>query len=794
MLLGAVASAAALTGAGGATAATLRAEAVLPPGQSGHVSIAGVLSGTGSPHLYDQVELFQNFEFRSFMFNQPGETEVPRDGVTIVRDAYGVPSITANDEYDAWWGVGYAIAQDRLFQLELFRRATSGHLAEIQGSTYLDDDLIARRDYYTGFEVDQMIELMPQRLIDRLVAYRDGVNAWVDHVRANPGDLPGEFVALTIPVRDWSIRDSARVGIFLARTVPSGDGVEFANARALQSMSANDFDLLHPVHSPSPRTTIPAVEGAFPSQPGRTDRDEAVGFRRSREFVDGLDLESATDTASAVSSSVGTPMGAPTAGGDLRRLFPSPGGSFMWAVGDRENGRGYQFNGPQLGYSVPELFVEFELHSPENPNLRGVTAPGVPLVGIGHNGHVAWGFTSGLSDEDDLFAERVTGPETYRFRGRERRMECRNEVLDWNTPVTSLPGLITDGGVPAGSVTERVCRTVHGPVQYVGDGVAMARSYAIWGRELETFIGLDLLNRADSIHDVDRALRRVTWNENVIAADDRGNIGYWHPGLHPLRPLRWDERLPYPGDGRAEWRGLLPRAQTPHVINPDQGWLTNWNNLPSIGWTNGDSEARERLAGPYHRVRILQRLVRRLARNPSFARNTAVVETSGTTAQQRPFVDEGRLRAARERADAGGARLIAALLAWDGNYARMDAAGTVDPGVAIWEEFKSQLERVLIGPMGPGAEILAGGTGSSHGFDITPGEANALRLLGAGAYATAAERAAKALTERFGSATVSAWRAPRLLYDVSAQGAGGVDYFPFFDRGTWEQSVMVGRR
>ena len=55
----------------------------------------------------------------------------------------------------------------------------------------------------------------------------------------------------------------------------------------------------------------------------------------------------------------------------------------------------------------------------------------------------------------------------------------------------------------------------------------------------------------------------VTWNENVIAADEHGDIGFWHPGLHPLRPQRWDERLPYPGDGRAEWRGLLPRRRRP---------------------------------------------------------------------------------------------------------------------------------------------------------------------------------------------------------------------------------------
>ena len=110
-------------------------------------------------------------------------------------------------------------------------------------------------------------------------------------------------------------------------------------------------------------------------------------------------------------------------------------------------------------------------------------------------------------------------------------------------------------------MTERVCRTVHGPVEARAGDIAYARRYAIWGRELETLDGLAELNAARSVRDVDRAVRKVTWNENVMAADDsQGNIGFWHPGLLPLRPRGWDERLPFPGTGEAEWRGLLDRS------------------------------------------------------------------------------------------------------------------------------------------------------------------------------------------------------------------------------------------
>ena len=240
--------------------------------------------------------------------------------------------------------------------------------------------------------------------------------------------------------------------------------------------------------------------------------------------------------------------------------------------------------------------MEFELHSPTQ-DVRGVTAAGIPVMGIGHNGHLAWGFTSGLSDEDDLYAETLTGTESYRHKGASRPMDCRNEQFDFKAPVTDLPDLIGTPSRLSGTRTERICRTVHGPVQERAGGTAYARRYAIWGRELETLVGLSALNDARTVRQADAALQNVTWNENVMAADENGDIGFWHPGLHPLRPTGYDERLPYPGTGEAEWRGLLDRRKTPYVINPRQGYLFNWNNVPSEGWTAGDSEATERLAG-----------------------------------------------------------------------------------------------------------------------------------------------------------------------------------------------------
>ena len=132
-----------------------------------------------------------------------------------------------------------------------------------------------------------------------------------------------------------------------------------------------------------------------------------------------------------------------------------------------------------------------------------------------------------------------------------------------------------------------------------------------------------------------------------MAADSKGNIGYWHPGLVQQRPAKWDQRLPLPGTGEAEWPGLVPRSKLPSIINPKQGYLVNWNNIPSQGWTTGDGEATERVTGALHRVGWLDRQVRTLKRNPTFAGAEQAVRRAGTFAQQRPLAAGILRRAAR---------------------------------------------------------------------------------------------------------------------------------------------------
>jgi penicillin G amidase len=729
-----------------AQARVTQAETVLPPGNSGFVPTVGL----PNPHLNDQLALYQAFQFKPAGFDLAGSTETPFTGVTITRDAYGVPNIRAGNDHDLWKGVGYAVAQDRLVQLELFRRATQGRLAEIptlQGR--IGDDIIARRDYYTIPELQRFVNRLPKALRDRFAAYADGVNAWIAKVNSDPTKVPLEFTALQLKMAPWKAVDSASIGVQLARTIPSGDGNELANWEALRKLGPKRFNSLLPLRRKGQVATIPASAGKFPSTPGRTRKDERAGFKRSQRFLKGLKAPKAASTASAA----------------LIR-----GGSDAWAI--RGSGkRSWLFHGPQLGFEIPEQLFEFEVHRP-GLDARGVTPPGLPIVGIGRNAHIAWGLTSGSSDDDDLYAEKLKGKERYRYKGKTRKMQCRNETFHVN-------------GQP--DVKQRICRTVHGPVQArSGAKTAWARKYAIWGHEMQTIVGLSQLNTASSVKGAAKAISKVTWNENTMVADDHGNIGWFHPGRLPNKPKRWDERLPFPGTGNAEWRGILKVSQRPHVINPKQGWLANWNNAPSVGWTIGDGPDQDRNEGPYHRAAYLKRLVSAVAKNPSYAAVKGIDRVSGTHAQQRALLD-ARIKAAANGATGASKALLDAVVAWDGSYDEVDGANTVDPGVASWEALKD----AAVGTLPKASRDWLGGPGRSHVFDFGGADGVAFLRLKSAGIRKAAGVAAAALTQRFGSADPAKWREPRRMYEVGATGLAPKPALKFYDRGTWQEAYEL---
>jgi penicillin amidase len=787
-----------------AGARIINATSILPPGESGFVSLTGVGSGTGSPHLYDQQQPFIDFTRKNAMFGQTGIGEsVPRAGVTIARDSYGIPSVTGASTGDLWWGAGYATAEDRLFELEIFRRATTGHLAEVLGSSYVPMDVAIRRDFYTPAELTAIFNDSSPAFQARYTAYADGINAWVDHVNQDPLELPAEYPALGITPTHFTPEDLIAIGVYLARTTPNTDGTDLLDMQAIQASGPAKFNRILPLRIPGQIATIPSASGLYPSVPGRTANQERLALARSYSYVRGLPLPAADDLGSEyVSGTMPTESAAAfrraanDGAGIVNPLSPiHRGGSSMVAIGNPRTHHAFLFSGPELGFSAPEELYEMELHGP-GLEVRGVTAPGAPVIAIGHNAHVAFGLTSGLSQTNALYAEHLVPghPDEYYYHGRVMQMSCRDETFDYRSSPTSL---LPTGGLPSsppqlGSVTLRLCRTIHGPVQGRVGNIAYARRYATWLRELGTLSGLADVDTASNITQVNRAASELTWNENLLAADDRGHIGYWHPGLLPIRPKTWDERLPYPGDGSAEWTGFMSPAQRPHVIDPAKHWLSNWNNIPSQGWTTGNDPASERLGGPWYRVAWLNRLASAVARHPGFAGMNAMIHQEGTIAEQRPLAT-AKLRQALRGASGPAATVLRVILAWDGSYNEPDSSGTVDPGVAAWQEFKDQLQNLALAPLGKAGQLIGGGEpNDEHVFDVDLGQAYALRTLAPGAWRSAAAATFSALASQFKSSDPSKWRAPRAMFPQTEFGAEQPPPMPFFDRGTFEQVVELG--
>lgn len=231
---------------GDAAARVLRAESALPPGQSGYISVLGqaqgLLSGSPAsygPHIDDQRELYWSFRAKpATLGTRPGSPKALKAGVQIYRDSFGVPIIHANNTRDGWYGVGYAVASDRLFLLDGVRRTAKGTLAELTGCSAVPGDIQQRVLTYTEAEYQAMFESASSEAKASVLGYVDGVNAHIAEVRGNPTLLPAEYGLLTSLPEPITISDVLASGVYITRFVAAEGGNEMANVALLKSLSS----------------------------------------------------------------------------------------------------------------------------------------------------------------------------------------------------------------------------------------------------------------------------------------------------------------------------------------------------------------------------------------------------------------------------------------------------------------------------------------------------------------------------------------------------------------------------
>jgi penicillin G amidase len=279
-------------GAGGGNFA-LKAESAMPPGQSGFISIANQLQGQLSgnpgdygPHVDDQRLLYWNFDAKpGALGSKPGTPVSPKAGVQIYRDAYGVPIVYAETVHDLWYGVGYAVAQDRLFLMDAVRRTGAGTLSELTGCGGVPADLQQRITTYTDAEYQAMFDSLPQVAKDSVQGYIDGANAWREEAVSDPNKLPAEYALLTTTPTEFTIKDVLAAGVYITRFVAAEGGNEFLNIRMLKELQAEygsveeakkAFLDMTWLEDDKAAVSVPRSVGSFSNQPEPAAGREAV--------------------------------------------------------------------------------------------------------------------------------------------------------------------------------------------------------------------------------------------------------------------------------------------------------------------------------------------------------------------------------------------------------------------------------------------------------------------------------------------------------------------------------------
>lgn len=486
--------------------------------------------------------------------------------IRLVRDNYGVPHVYADDVYGLYYGYGYAVAQDRLFQMEMARRSTQGLVAEVLGANYVDFDKDARR-IFSPASIHRQLDALSEKDRDIFAGFAAGFNRWLTAIQENPDKLmPKQFRDFGFEPADWTAYDVVMIFVGTMANRFGDFNTELDNVQIYQSLVEQHgeqaggqlFDLLNPRYTEDAPTTIPKQDWSVPvpdvlakTRPDLTQTDARPGNY----------LQAALQRSDAFTGPV------------------ISGISNVWVLGKDKvsDANAILVNGPQFGWFTPAYVYSFGMHG-AGIDVVGNTPFAYPMVMFGHNASITWGSTWAAGDIVDVFAEQLNpdNAEQYKYKGDYRDFENRQETIQ-----------VRD----ADPVVFEVSRSVHGPVTLTDReaGIAYARQRSWDGREIKTLLAWIYATWAPDYEQWKAEAEKSAINVNMYFADTDGNIGYFFGGRYPQRAPGHDNRFPVTGDGSMDWRGRLPvDIANPHVLNPSSGFITNWNNKPGQGVMNPD--------------------------------------------------------------------------------------------------------------------------------------------------------------------------------------------------------------
>ncbi|MFZ0522566.1 MAG: penicillin acylase family protein [Candidatus Acidiferrales bacterium] len=510
--------------------------------------------------------------------------------VTIDRDQWGRPWIRANSIEDAVTAQGYVMAQDRLWQMDLLRRAAAGDLSEIFGGVALKFDEDCRTLGMRQAAERAAADASPE-IRSLLEAYARGVN---ENIAQRAKNLPLEFAVLGYKPRPWTPADTYLISLYMYRTLTSTWQQKLNRQWIIAKVGPDRAHDLFVEDSPLDHPIWTAPSPSSPPRPGsRTGDGPPLGAKHAagneppfapivwdsaREFLAQFDEQT-------------------------RQIIGS--NNFVVSGAHTASGKPLLANDTHLQLSVPALWYVIHLTAP-GLNVQGFALPGAPLVIIGHNDRIAWGFTNSNVDVEDLYIESFdsANPLFYRANGKQLTAEVRHETIH----VRAKPDVNLD-----------VIVTRHGPIVHRDPPEQGGRAYAFRWTALEPGgldFGFPLLGEAQNWHDFIETTRHIAGpGQNTIYADVDGNIGFTIPAHMPIR-ASGNGALPVPGDtDEFEWKGYIPFEELPRVLNPPDGIIAT-ANARTVG-PGYKYYLTDRQAGPYRTARLYELLSNRTGLTPA---------------------------------------------------------------------------------------------------------------------------------------------------------------------------------
>ena len=474
---------------------------------------------------------------------------------TVRRDAHGVPHIEAATQEDLFIAQGYITAQDRLWQMDAYRRNANGELAEVMGRSLVKHDIAQRvlqfrnsaQRIYAGLSADERA---------RLDAYARGVNLFIAQ---HPDSLPPEFALLHYKPRPWTGVDSVSVGMSMIETLDSRFDVKLARERIAQKLHNAKLEAnLYPVgswrdHPPTGQIIDLSQPHLIPPTPHSDDDedDDRTQTRLTPGWTPGDDIRS-----------LRTMLGKPSCDGCVP-------GSNNWAVSGAHTASGKPLlsNDMHLSLAVPNIWYMADLRAP-GYHAAGVTLTGFPYVIAGHNEHVAWGFTALYADVQDLYVEKLDGKGNF-----------QGEDGAWKPLRVDHETIHVRGGE---DVTLDVKFSDHGPLinpLFEKESRPIALQWTLYDPTL-TALPIYAMNAASNWTEFSAALGQWCWpTQNVVYSDDQGHIAYHAVGRVPVRPRGFTD-VPVNnsvGDASRAWQGYIPFDDLPNAFDPPSGFLATAN-------------------------------------------------------------------------------------------------------------------------------------------------------------------------------------------------------------------------